>query len=253
MASTKLERDAAWRAIQLRRATGVEIRRLREDSGLTRAAVAREAGIDPSYLTLLEAGEREAGWAVLAAIGATLGADLSVRLYPNTGPRIHDRFQAPMVEALLRVLHPRWTATPEVPVLRPARGVIDLVLTAPDPPIAVATEVQSELRRLEQQLRWHREKELSLPSADLWRFISPEGAPSTSRLLALRSTATTREIARTFEATLRATYPATTNDVVRALTERDAPWSGPGIVWLRLAGGQAELLDSPPRGVGLGR
>ena len=78
------------------------LRRLREDAGLTRVAVASAAGIDPSYMTRIEERRREAGYEVLATVGAVLGADLSVRLFPNTGPTIHDRTQAPMGEALLR-------------------------------------------------------------------------------------------------------------------------------------------------------
>ena len=63
------------------------------------------------------------------AIAAALGCDLSVRMFPGTGPRIRDRIQVAMSEALLASLHPRWRAQPEVPVYRPVRGVIDLVLT----------------------------------------------------------------------------------------------------------------------------
>ena len=40
-------------------------RRMREDAGLTKVAVARAAGIDPTYLGYVEAGEREASLAVL--------------------------------------------------------------------------------------------------------------------------------------------------------------------------------------------
>jgi len=41
------------------RGPGVEVRRLREDSGLAIATTARAAGIDPSRLHLIERGERE--------------------------------------------------------------------------------------------------------------------------------------------------------------------------------------------------
>ncbi len=204
-------------------------------------------------MTRIEEHQREAGYEVLAAVGAVLGADLSVRLFPNTGPTIHDRTQAPMGEALLRVLHARWTPSPEVPVLRPARGVIDLALHDQAARLLVATELQSALRRLEQQIRWHREKELSLPSSDLWRWIARDGEPVTSRLLVLRSTVETRRLAREFEETLRAAYPARAADVVAAFTSATAPWPGPGIAWMHVEGGRAELLDGAPRGVRLGR
>jgi transcriptional regulator with XRE-family HTH domain len=252
MGETRLQRDARHHAVELRRAIGGEIRRLREDAALTRAAVARAAGVDPSYVSLIEDGEREAGYAVPAAVGAVLGADLSVRMFANTGPRIHDRSQAAMVEALLRALHARWIRTPEVPVLRPARGVIDVVLDDRTHPLLVAGEVQSQLRRLEQQIRWHREKELSLPSSELWRFAAVDGAPSTSRLLVLRSTRDLRDLAQTCEATLAAAYPARPADAVAALTS-NAPWPGAAIVWMHVDGSHVRLLDGPPRGVRLGR
>lgn len=252
MGETRLQQEARRRAIEIRRSVGEHVRRLREDGGLTRAAVASAAGIDPSYMTRIEDGRREAGYEVLAAVGAVLGADLSVRLFPNTGPTIHDRTQAPMGEALLRVLHARWTPSPEVPVLRPARGVVDLVLHDQDAQLLVATELQSALRRLEQQIRWHREKELSLPSSDLWRWAANDADPATSRLLVVRSTVETRRLAREFEETLRAAYPARAADVVAALTSASAPWPGPGIVWMQVDGGRAELLDGAPRGVRLG-
>lgn len=253
MGQTRLQLDARERAEELRRAIGGEIRGLREDAGLNRAVVARAAGIAPSYQTLIESGKREAGYEVLAAVGAVLGADVSVRLFPNTGPRIRDRFQAPMGEALLRAIHARWIPSPEVVVHRPARGVIDLVLDDTRHPVAIAAELQSELRRLEQQVRWHREKEASLPSSDLWPFMTVDRPTATSRLLVLRSTVDTRKVANAFHATLAAAYPARTADVIAALTSADAPWPGPGIAWIRLEGKRAELLASPPRGVRLGR
>ena len=252
MGETRLRREARRRAVELRRVIGGEIRRLRVDAGLTQAAVAGAAGIHPSYQGVIEEGDREAGYEVLAAIGAVLGSDLSVRLFPTTGPRIHDHIQAAMEEALLRVLHARWIASPEVPVVRPARGVIDVVLDDRTRPLLVAGELNSQLRRLEQQVRWHREKELSLPSADLWRFAAADGAPATSRLLVLRSTRDLRELASTFRATLAAAYPARAADVAAALTS-DAPWPGPGIAWMRVDGAEVRLLDGPPRGVALGR
>ncbi len=252
MGETRLQRESRMRARDIRRATGEAVRRLREDAGLTRAAVAEAAGLHPSYIGLIERGERAPSIEALTAIGAVLGSDLSVRLFPTTGPRIHDHIQAAMEEALLRVLHARWIASPEVPVVRPARGVIDVVLDDRTRPLLVAGELSSQLRRLEQQVRWHREKELSLPSADLWRFAAADGAPATSRLLVLRSTRDLRELASTFRATLAAAYPARAADVAAALTS-DAPWPGPGIAWMRVDGAEVRLLDGPPRGVALGR
>jgi transcriptional regulator with XRE-family HTH domain len=207
----------------------------------------------PSHLSEIERGVAEASLAMLVAIGDALGADLSVRLFPTTGPRIRDRFQAPIVEALFRDAHAGWKRLLEVPVWRPARGVIDAVLARPGE-VIVATEIQSELRRLEQQIRWARDKAESLPSAASWSMLAGgRDAVAVSRLLVIRSTRANREVARTFEATLRAAFPARTADAVRSLRDPTAPWPGPAIVWARLEAGTASILDRPPRGVALGR
>jgi hypothetical protein len=137
-------------------------------------------------------------------------------------------------------------------VSRPARGVIDAALVDLVSVVAVAAEFQSEFNRVEQQIRWNGEKADGLAT----RLVEEAGGdpvPSVSCLLVLRSTEAMREIARRYESTLRTAYPARTRDVVAALTTASAPWPGAGIVWMRVEGGVATLLDDPPRGVRLGR
>ena len=154
-----------------------------------------------------------------------------------------------MVETLLRSLSADWRPHVEVPTSRPVRGVIDVVLERPTAGLLVAAEAYSELRRLEQQIRWSADKAASLGSSEL---VGHGPLPSVSRLLVLRSTTATRQVAREFEATLRAAYSAATRDVVDALRNGVA-WPGPGIAWIRIEGEHVELLDGPPRGVSLGR
>jgi hypothetical protein len=72
------------------------------------------------------------------------------------------------------------------------------------------------------------------------------------RLLILRSTTATREIAREFSSTLATAYPARTSDVVEALSHGKS-WPGDGIIWVRVERGAGELLPGPPRGVAVGR
>jgi hypothetical protein len=131
--------------------------------------------------------------------------------------------------------------------------VIDVALAERRSPLVVAAEVQSEVRRLEQQIRWHREKEESLPSSIAWPAAARNGTPGTSRLLVLRVTHPLLELARTYEATLRAAYPAGAREVIAALTGPGEPWPGAGIIWARIERGRAEILDGAPRGVRLGR
>jgi transcriptional regulator with XRE-family HTH domain len=104
-ARTKLMRLADRRAVELRRATGTEIERLRTDAGLTLADLARATGLDRSYVARIETGDREPSMAAWCRIAAALGADPVRRLYPNTGPPVRDRWQARILEALLELLH----------------------------------------------------------------------------------------------------------------------------------------------------
>lgn len=223
---------------------------MRLSAGLSLSDLARAASIHRTHLARIEAGSVVASVPVLIAIGVALGCDTSLRFFEGSGPRIHDRFQAPMIEGFLRRLDGgRWAAEVEVPVAEPGRGVIDLVLDERRAPLVVATEMQSRIDRLEQQIRWMAEKADGLAA----RRRADGREQVVSRLLVLRSTADTREIARRFERTLATAYPARAADVVDALTTRDAPWPGAGLVWMRVERGVAQVLDGPPRGVPLGR
>lgn len=228
---------------------GAEMRHLREDAGLPKSVVARLAGIDPTHLGLIEAGRRDASAAVRERIAAALGAESSTRLFPNGGPPIRDRFQARMLEAFLRQLPANWRPFVEVAVNRPVRGVIDAVLADSLARRLVSIEAQSELRRLEQQIRWATAKSEALPSAAGWPFMpSLDEPPVISSILLLRSTTSTRELARTFGSTLAAAYPADPAVLQRALADPMAPWPGSGIVWVRLEGPRAVILPGWPRG-----
>lgn len=230
---------------------GGEIRRMRVDAGLTQRRLAALADIDHGFLSLIERGLWEPSLAVLVAIATALGGTVNVRYYPGTGPRLTDPIQARITEALVRILHPRWTRMLEVPVYRPARGVIDLVAHDRAANVVVATEVQSQMRRLEQQIRWSNEKADALPSAEFWRFTDP--GPRIERLLILRSTRINRELASRFAETLVIAFPAASFEAYRALTTPDAPWPGSALVWATVDGDTARILDQPPRGVSLGR
>lgn len=243
-------RRRAARVRQARSAIGRDLSRLRQDAGLTQAAVARAAAVSPAHLCGIERGSIEASTRVLVAIADVLGADLSVRAYPTTGPRIRDHIQAAIAESMLRVIRPRWRPYVEVPVRHPARGFIDLVLAEATPPLCICTEIHSAMPRLEQALRWAQDKAASVASADLWRGLPPE--TEVSRLLVLRSTSATRDLARRYREIIAAAYPARSVDVFEAIAGK-AAWPGPGILWARVEGGRVELLRRPPRGVALGR
>ncbi len=250
MRAEETDRRRAKRVIDVRRAIGNDLRSLRLDAGASLRRVAAAAGVSPAHLSAIELGKAEASMAALTAITDVLGADLAIRAYPNTGARLRDRLQAPVVEELLRIAHPRWRRLIEVPVYRPSRGVVDVVLIDPSARLVVADEVESQLHRLEQQVRWAKQKAEALPSADFWRHL--EGPHEVSRLLVLRSTRATRELAIRFEETLRAAYPARTREVYEALVGA-AAWPGAGILWSEVDARGARILATPPRFVRVGR
>jgi transcriptional regulator with XRE-family HTH domain len=244
-----IERRAVQQVRNQRRSLARDLLRLRSDAGATQGRVAAVAGIDRSHYSRIEAGTALPGLETLASIATALGADASIRLFAGAGPRLTDRHQARMVETLIRSLDPVWRPHVEVPVSRPARGVIDVVLEHRISGLLVATEVQSDLRRLEQQVRWSKEKAASLGSSAL---VHPGSEPVVSTLLVLRSTAATRGLAREFASILGVAYPARTADALAAIRS-GGPWPGPSIVWIRIDGERVTMLQGPPSNVWLGR
>jgi transcriptional regulator with XRE-family HTH domain len=167
--TTRLQLEADRRAAALRRSLADDIGRLREDAGLTRVALGTAAGVDPSLITKVERLAVLPTVETYARICAALGADLHARIYPNTGPPIHDRHQAPIAELVLELAHPdRWRASAEVGVRRPSRGWVDLVLHDRRARTLVASELESDISRVEQLVRWSTAKAESLPSASEW-------------------------------------------------------------------------------------
>lgn len=244
-----LERQVLARLRRLERSIGDDLERLRIDASATKAAVARVAGVDRTFYGRMESGEAHPSLESLVAAATAMGAEVSIRLYPGRGPRLTDRHSARMIEVILRALAPVWQPHLEVGVVRPVRGFIDAVFERRDKPLLVVAECESMLPRLEQQIRRAADKAQAVISSDL---VGPGRHPDVSRLLILRSTERTRVLARTFEATLRAAYPARTRDAVESL-RTGSPWPGNAVIWMRIEGQRVDLLEGPPRGVALGR
>ena len=189
---------------------GDELRRLRLDAGVSLRQLGEVTGLDPSHLARIEKGRANGSVEALSAISIALGADLSFRFFADAGPRLHDRYQAPMIEALIRSLDRSWMPRLEVVVPGNARGVADIVLRHRRRPLLVIGEAQSQIRRLEQQLRWISEK------AEAFRAADPR--QEVVKLLLLRSTAATRGIVNQFGGTLSTAYPARAIELFDALT-----------------------------------
>ncbi len=232
---------AVRRAVAARhRGLAEQLQRFRLDAGISKAALARAAGVDAAYLGRIEDGSENPTFETYQRIAAALGADLFTRLYPGTGPAIRDRWQAPILESLLAGLDRRWHPFTEVAVRDPERGWIDAALHDARARAILATEIQSELRRLEQLIRWHSAKASSLRSWDGWTKLGEE--PEVSRLLIVRRTRATREVALEYAQQLRIAYPAHPDDALAALTTPTTPWPGAALLWAEVAGGSARLL-----------
>lgn len=237
-------RSRARQLRELRGRIGRQVTEFRTDAGGTVADLARCADVDPAHLWRIEAGTANASLETLVSIAGCLGSDLGVRMFPAAGPRIHDRFQAPMLEALIRRLGTEWHGQPEVPVPA-AHGVIDLVLRQARDRLTVVCECHSELRRLELVLRRAAEKTDALRA-------EAESSSTVSSLLLVRSTTATRAVVNAYASTITAAFPARSADAVEALAGA-AAWPGAAIVWARFERGRAVILDHPPRPVRVGR
>src|SRR6478752_1831318 len=112
------ERRVADTRRRMMRRIGADLRQLREDAGVSQAAVARTAGVNQPYLSRIEAGNAEPSIEVLLRLGLALSTDLAFRFFPNTGPRIRDHLSAAMGTALAEALHQRWRMSAEVAVYR---------------------------------------------------------------------------------------------------------------------------------------
>jgi transcriptional regulator with XRE-family HTH domain len=217
-------------ALAVRRRLVEDLGRLREDAGISVAALARAADVPPGYVWRILNGEERPSIETYARLAAVLGADLSARLYPTTGPTIRDRHQARILEAMLRGLSPHWHPIPEIGVRSPVRGWIDVGLHDSRGGVIVATEIESEINRLEQQIRWSVANAEALPSWPGWPSLRE---PTISRLLVVRWTRQTRAIAAEFPRQLAAAFPASPDDALDALTG-SSRWPGPALIWARM-------------------
>jgi transcriptional regulator with XRE-family HTH domain len=243
------ERKVAVQLEQLRRQLRDGIRSARRDAGAAQARVATASGVSPAHYCEIEAGTSQPSFESLVRIAVALGRRPSFGLFPDSDPLVVDRRQAPIVEALLRAMHPRSSAMLEVPVYRPVHGVIDVVLTERAGSEIVAVEIQGGISRFEELLRWSGQKaDALLESGPI--DVSAAGAVRVSRLLVLASTEANRAIIRAFERSVRTVYPVASAEILRALTHPDVPWPGSGVIWATVKGPSARLVRGDPRTLG---
>jgi hypothetical protein len=111
---------------------------------------------------------------------------------------------------------------------------------------AVVTEVHSQLRRLEQELRWGQAKAEAIAST-----LPP--ATQMCRLLVLCSTETNRRLVALDPHVFSAAFPARAADAYDALHRSTEPWPGHALLWAHVERGSATILRTPPRGIPVGR
>ena len=247
MGDTRLQRDIHSRQRDLRRALAAELHRVLAIERISLRALGAAIGVDPSHLSRVLAGDRAISHDALIAVATGLGYDVSIRLFESIGPRVRDRIQVRMIEALIAALHARWLARLEVAVYNPVRGVIDVVLQDRETCDLVAGEGHSALSTVERQLRWAGQKADALESARGWPWTEAPCVPRVGRLLLLRSCAANHELVAALPGTFRAAYPDATRDAVAALRGDGSPWPGAAIVWVRVDGAETRLLDDAPR------
>lgn len=239
MKRTNLQGAADRRAATQHGELAERLRDITADAGVSRRVLATTSGLSLGYVSDVLAGTQNPTLEAYHRLAASLGADLSVKIFANTGPHIRDRWQAPMLEEVLRVRHPRWEPYLEALVTRPAQGWIDLVLHERREQLLLATELQSEMRRLEQLIRWQASKASSLPS---WEgFVHLGEAPRISQLMIVRRSRATRAVAAQNERQLRIAFPAHPDDAIAALTGTQ-PWPGAALAWMVVDANGARLV-----------
>jgi hypothetical protein len=125
-------------------------------------------------------------------------------------------------------------------VYHPARGWIDLVLRETRGDLVIAVEVESDIRRIEQMVRWAKAKADALRSSEGW---STDAETTISQLLVVRHKRSTRKTAAEFAAQLALAYPAHPQDAMSALTGTTA-WPGSALVFARIDADQVRFLPT---------
>jgi transcriptional regulator with XRE-family HTH domain len=95
---------------------GREIHNARLAHGLSQVAIARSVGIAQSHVSEIERGRHPAvPLDVLARVAATVGLDLSVKLFPGGQP-LRDRAHIALLDRFRHAVGPAWTWSSEVPL-----------------------------------------------------------------------------------------------------------------------------------------
>jgi transcriptional regulator with XRE-family HTH domain len=197
------------------RSIGVEIRVARSRLGLSLARVSRECGLSLSELSRIERADAE--WAsvvTLARICAVVGLDLSVKAYPGGVP-IRDARHNRQLTKLQAVLHSslEWGVEVSLPNAGDQRAWDAVISTK-----RWLFGVECELNPLDRQALLRRLK------------LKEHDGGVDGVVLLLPDTRQSRIFRREFAETLRAEFPTSSAEAVRALASGERPASSVVIV-----------------------
>jgi transcriptional regulator with XRE-family HTH domain len=208
------------------RRLGVEASTERVALGWTQLEVAQRAGVSQASVARLEAGDPRLGLAIVAAIFAALGLNLSLKAYPGESVQLRDTAQLGMAEWIRLQAHHSLTLSLEVPtglglqaadmlLLGPARGLhLELETGLPD--------FQAALRR-GQLKRDALQQRLGMPLA----FV-----------LALKDSERNRRAVQAHSALIATALPAGSREVMEAI-RYGRPLMRDGLLWVRPVGRSA--------------
>jgi Helix-turn-helix. len=211
---------------QLRRTCvrfGEEFREIRLRAAVSQAAVARAIGVARSVICRIEQGDRNVSARIRARAAAALGADLRISIYPESAPLIHDAAHARIIEAVLALRHPRWRATIESPVPGPGRRSNDIRLDHGRDTVLI--EVESRVRSLEAIIRECAEKRAAVAAS----IAADRGVHV---VLVLPPTRHHKTLVVAHPRILATAFPASHDQLGRALSDAAMAWPGDGILWV---------------------
>lgn len=219
--AVRLEADHLLRLEALAQGEALREQRLRLQ--IAQADVARAIGVSRSVISALERGDTGVSLEIRFRAAEVLGLRLRLPAYLDGTPRLYDRNHSLIIEHLLAIRHPRWRVELEAPVPGPGRRSTDVRLECGHD--IVLTEVESMLRRWEQEAREIHDKARAVAEA-----VGPERRVHS--LLVLPPTRHNRELIASLSGSVAAVFPADEGAIRRALTGSSEPWPGNGLLWL---------------------
>jgi transcriptional regulator with XRE-family HTH domain len=200
---------------------GQELRLARATLGLRLEAAARLAGVSHSTLRRIEAGDLGVGLITLTSVAHAVGLDVSLRLYPAAAPSLRDTGQLGLADQIRAMAHGSWRVAMELPL--PGRRAADVVLFGPDEILHVEIERAAEDYQAQYRAADAKRAELQAAHARPVRLV-----------LVILDTARNRARVRTDMGGVRATLPAGSRQVLRAMRS-GAALGEDGLLWLRAA------------------